>query len=95
MANVKALNLAAMQDGEIIDAVKISENDTGSPEVQIALLSKRIILLSQHLQKHPKDEHSRRGLLQMIGKRRRFLEYLRKKDESRYKKILALVGLNK
>lgn len=91
----KKLDFIAMSREEIIKAVAISPNDTGSPEVQIALLTKRILELVEHLKKHKKDNHSRRGLMQMLGKRRRFLEYLRKKDETRYKKMLEFTGLDK
>lgn len=69
------------------------ETDTGSAEVQIALLSHRIDELASHLKKHPKDNHSRRGLLLMVGKRRRFLRYLEREDESRYRKIVKKLGL--
>ena len=89
------IDLVSLSKQELIERVGLSEGDTGSPEVQIALLTKRILELSEHFKKHKKDNHSRRGLLQMIGKRRRLLEYLKKKDKSRYERILTLVGLEK
>ena len=73
---------------EIITTYKRDENDTGSPEVQIALLTERITELTEHLKIHKKDNHSRRGLLKMIGKRRKLLNYLAKKDVNRYREIV-------
>jgi small subunit ribosomal protein S15 len=72
-----------------------SDSDTGSPEVQIALLSKRIDELTEHLRTHTKDHHSRRGLLQMVGKRRRLLEYLRREDVERYRGLIQRLGLRR
>ncbi len=80
---------------EIIDQNKRSEKDTGSPEVQIAILTTRINQLNEHLKKHNKDHHSRRGLLKMVGHRRNLLSYLRKKDINRYRDIIAKLGLRK
>lgn len=91
----KKLDFQALSREDIIKKVSISPTDTGSPEVQIALLTKRILELSDHLKKHKKDNHSRRGLLQMVGKRRRLLEYLKRKDDARYGKVLELTGLSK
>ena len=71
------------------------EGDTGSPEVQIALLTKRINDLTEHVKVHQKDHHSRRGLLKMVGKRRNLLNYLQKKDIERYRAIVAKLGLRK
>ena len=71
------------------------EKDTGSPEVQVALLSQRISELQKHLKEHKKDNHSRRGLLQLVNKRRRILSYLQRVDEVRYQKVLERVGLSK
>ena len=79
----------------IIKQHKIHEKDTGSSEVQVALLSERIKELTTHLKKHPKDNHSRRGLLIMVSKRKRILDYLKNKDEKRYKKIIKELGLKK
>ncbi len=80
---------------KIIDEYKIHEDDTGSPEVQVAILSERINQLSDHLKEHKKDNHSRRGLLQLVGKRRRLLSYLKDKDEERYSTIVKKLNLRK
>ena len=72
-----------------------SQGDTGSSEVQIALLTERISYLTEHLKIHPKDHSSRRGLLKMVGQRRRLLDYLRRKDQERYKSLLDELGLRK
>ena len=79
----------------IIVANQAHENDTGSPEVQIAILTKRIAELTEHLKKNPQDNHSRRGLFKMVGKRKNFLNYLMKKDIERYRAIVAKLGLRK
>ena len=80
---------------KIIAKYKRDENDTGSPEVQIALLTERINELTEHLKVHKKDNHSRRGLLKMVGKRRNLLNYLAKKDINRYRDIVEKLGLRK
>lgn len=80
---------------EIINTYKRDEKDTGSPEVQIALLSERIGELTEHLKIHPKDNHSRRGLFKMIGKRRNLLNYLSRKDINRYREIAQKLSLRK
>ena len=80
---------------EIINTYKREESDTGSPEVQIALLTERISELTEHLKVHPKDNHSRRGLLKMVGKRRNLLNYLAKKDIQRYRDIAQKLSLRK
>ena len=80
---------------EIIKKYARSENDTGSPEVQIALLTYRISELTEHLKANPKDHHSRRGLLLMVGKRRGLLDYLIKEDIERYRAIIAELGIRK
>lgn len=80
---------------QIIKDFRIHENDTGSPEVQVAIFTKRINLLTKHLQIHKKDHHSRRGLLKMVGKRRRILNYLLKKDINRYQTLINKLGLRK
>ena len=72
-----------------------SDGDTGSPEVQVALLSRRIAELTEHLKTHPKDHHSRRGLLIMVGRRRRLLEYLQREDVERYRSIISKLGLRR
>ena len=79
----------------VIAANKKSENDTGSPEVQVAILTKRINDLNEHLKANKKDHHSRRGLLKMVGHRRNLLAYLQKKDIERYRSIVARLGLRK
>lgn len=84
-----------MTKAELMAKFARTEGDTGSPEVQIALLTQRITSLNAHLEAHPKDHHSRRGLLKMIGKRRNLLGYLKKKDIERYRKILAELNLRK
>lgn len=80
---------------QIIDKYKRDEKDTGSPEVQIAILTERINELTEHLKVHKKDNHSRRGLLKMVGKRRNLLNYLAKKDINRYREIVDQLGLRK
>lgn len=80
---------------EVIQTYKRDEKDTGSPEVQVALLTERINELTEHLKIHKKDNHSRRGLLKMVGKRRNLLNYLAKKDEERYKAIVEKLNLRK
>ena len=80
---------------EVINTYKREEKDTGSPEVQIALLTERINELTEHLKVHKKDDHSRRGLLKMVGKRRNLLNYLAKKDVNRYREIVEKLGLRK
>jgi small subunit ribosomal protein S15 len=72
-----------------------SDGDTGSPEVQVAVLSRRINELTEHLKLHPKDHHSRRGLLRMVGRRRRLLEYLRREDVERYRSLISKLGLRR
>lgn len=80
---------------EIIDEFKTHENDTGSPEVQIAVLTEEITNLNEHLKTHKRDHHSRRGLLKMVGKRRNLLNYLRKKDVTRYREVIQKLGLRR
>jgi len=77
----------------IINEYKLHENDTGSPEVQIAILTKRIESLTEHLKEHKKDHHSRRGLLKMVGQRRRLLNYLKETDIERYRSLIKKLGL--
>lgn len=79
----------------IIKTNRLHESDTGSPEVQVALLSEKIVKLSDHLKAHKKDNHSRRGLLQMVNKRRRLLSYLKKKSEERYTALVEKLDLTK
>ena len=80
---------------EIIDAYKIHEGDTGSPEVQIAILTSRIETLTEHLKTNKKDHHSRRGLNKMVGHRRNLLNYLKKKDIERYRATIEKLGIRK
>jgi len=80
---------------QIVDAHKLHDTDTGSPEVQIALLSERITYLTEHFKTHKKDHHSRRGLLKIVGQRRGLLDYLKKKDVERYKAIIAKLGIRR
>lgn len=80
---------------EIVTKYRLNEKDTGSPEVQIALLTGRINSLTEHLKTHKKDHHSRRGLLKMVGQRRRLLDYLENKEKRRYQKIVQELGLRK
>jgi small subunit ribosomal protein S15 len=80
---------------EIIEAYKLHDGDTGSPEVQIALLTDRIVHLTEHLKVNKKDHHSRRGLLKMVGQRRGLLNYLMKKDINRYRDIIARLNIRK
>ena len=79
----------------IMKEFAIHEGDTGSPEVQIAILTERIRQLTEHLKKHPNDDHSRLGMYKMVGKRRRLLEYLSRKDIERYRAIIAKLGIRK
>ena len=83
------------QKTAIIEANRTHESDTGSPEVQIAILTERINQLTEHLKVHAQDNHSRRGLYKMIGKRRNLLDYLMKKDIERYRAIIAKLGIRK
>ena len=80
---------------ELIETYRVHETDTGSPEVQIAILTTRINELTEHLKVHKKDNHSRRGLLKMVGKRRKLLTYLQNNDIERYRAIVAKLGLRK
>lgn len=80
---------------KLIAEFQLHENDTGSPEVQIAILTNRINYLTEHLKTHKKDHHSRRGLLMMVGKRRGLLNYLMDNDIERYRKIIALLGIRR
>ena len=87
--------LAREAKQEIITGYASREGDTGSPEVQIALLTERIKGLTDHLRRFPKDNHSRRGLLKLVGQRRRLLAYLVKKDNTRYRAVIARLGLRR
>lgn len=89
------MTLQTEQKKDIVEQYGKHANDTGSPEVQIALLSSRISYLTEHFQTHKKDHHSRRGLLKLVGQRRRLLDYLRKKDIDRYRDIIQKLGIRK
>jgi len=80
---------------ELIEKYKLHESDTGSPEVQVGLLTFRISYLTEHLKVHAKDHHSRRGLLMLVGKRRRLLNYVKNKDVQRYRTIITTLGLRR
>ena len=88
-----ALNAARKK--ELIGQFQFNDKDTGSPEVQIALLTERIKYLTEHFKTHKKDHHSRRGLLKMVGQRRRLLDYLKKKNVERYRKVIKELGIRK
>ena len=83
------------QKTTVINANRTHENDTGSPEVQVAILTERIRQLTEHLKQHPNDKHSRLGMYKMVGKRRRLLDYLAKKDIERYRALIAKLGIRK
>ena len=87
--------LDSAQKQAIFDEYKTVENDTGSPEVQVAMLTKRIADLTEHLKDHKHDHHSRRGLLLLVGRRRRLLDYLRKTDINRYRSLIERLGLRR
>ena len=87
--------LVKEQRSALISEYRRSETDTGSPEVQVAILSRRISELTEHLKIHTKDHHSRRGLLQMVGRRRRLLDYLRREDVERYRELISRLGLRR
>jgi small subunit ribosomal protein S15 len=92
---VKSVALSTEKKQEIIKAYQVHENDTGSPEVQIAILTDRINYLNEHLKANKKDHHSRRGLLKMVGQRRSLLDYLKKSDFDRYRNIVTRLGLRR
>jgi small subunit ribosomal protein S15 len=87
--------LATDKKQELIEQYKRHEGDTGSPEVQIALLSERITYLTEHFRTHKKDHHSRRGLLKIVGQRRRLLDYLKRNDVERYRTIIQSLGIRR
>jgi small subunit ribosomal protein S15 len=89
------MSLSLERKREIINEFKTHENDTGSPEVQIAILTTRINELNEHLREHKKDHHSRRGLLKMVGQRRNLLNYLKNKDITRYRNVIQKLGLRR
>ena len=87
--------LVAEKKQELVQKYKRHEKDTGSPEVQVAILSERITYLTEHFKTHKKDHHSRRGLLKLVGQRRRLLDYLRTVDPARYKTLIDQLGIRK
>ncbi|MBW7852323.1 MAG: 30S ribosomal protein S15 [Rhodospirillales bacterium] len=89
------MSITAERKQELIGEYATTEGDTGSPEVQIAILSERIRNLTEHLKEHKKDFHSRRGLLVMVGQRRRMLDYVKRKDAARYESLISRLGLRK
>ena len=89
------MSLSAERRYEIIKGYATGTDDTGSPEVQVALLSERISQLTEHLKTHAKDFHSRRGLLMLVGRRRRLLDYLKKKDQKRYETLIGRLSLRR
>jgi small subunit ribosomal protein S15 len=89
------VGLYAEQKKEILGKFGVHPTDTGSPEIQIALLSERIKYLTEHFKTHQKDHHSRRGLLKLVGQRKRMLSYLRKKDADRYRTLIQELGIRK
>ena len=89
------MSVTAEKRTELIGQYRTGDNDTGSPEVQVALLTERINNLTEHMREHKHDYHSRRGLLMLVGKRNRLLRYLQRKDRQRYLKLIASLGLRK
>jgi small subunit ribosomal protein S15 len=90
-----AVNLASLETQDVISKFQRNSQDTGSPEVQIALLTKRLTTLTKHFGSNPKDHHSKRGMLNMISQRKRMLQYLRNEDVARYRSTIAALGLRK
>jgi small subunit ribosomal protein S15 len=89
------MSLETVAKANVINQYRLHETDTGSPEVQVALLSQRIEYLTEHFKTHKKDHHSRRGLLKLVGKRRRLLDFLKKSDLERYRKVVTSLNLRK
>jgi small subunit ribosomal protein S15 len=89
------MSITTDRKAELIKSYAQGEGDTGSPEVQVAILSERINNLTGHFKDHKKDHHSRRGLLKMVGQRRRLLDYLKDRDSARYDKLIASLGLRR
>ena len=89
------MSISTEQKGQIVQDHKRSDNDTGSPEVQVAILSARINDLSGHFKEHTHDHHSRQGLLKMVNKRRKLLDYIKRKDVNRYRELISSLGLRK
>jgi small subunit ribosomal protein S15 len=91
----RILSTTKQEKTSIVNSYRVHDADTGSPEVQIALLSNRITYLTEHFKTHAKDHHSRRGLLKLVGRRRRLLDYLKKTDVERYRTIIDKLGIRK
>ena len=89
------MSLSSESKSNIIAEYARAENDTGSPEVQVALLSKRISELTEHFGEHKKDHHSRQGLLKMVNKRRKLLDYIKSRDQDRYRELISRLGLRR
>lgn len=89
------MSIAAERKSELIGEYAIGKGDTGSPEVQVAILTERITNLTGHFKTHKKDNHSRRGLLKMVSQRRRLLDYVKAQDEERYKKLITSLGIRR
>ncbi len=89
------MSITAERKGELIKEFAVKDGDTGSPEVQVAILTERIVNLTEHFKTHKKDNHSRRGLLKMVSQRRRLLDYLKRKDSARYEQVIKRLGLRK
>jgi small subunit ribosomal protein S15 len=89
------MSITPERKAEVIKEYQTKESDTGSPEVQVAVLTERIVNLTEHLKIHAKDHHSRRGLLLMVGQRRRLLNYTQRKSEDRYKSLIERLGLRR
>ncbi|MCB1563627.1 MAG: 30S ribosomal protein S15 [Alphaproteobacteria bacterium] len=89
------MSITTARKAEVVGEYATKKGDTGSPEVQVAILTERINALSEHMQTHKKDFHSRRGLLSMVAKRRKLLDYLKGKDEARYQKLIEALGLRR
>ena len=89
------MSTTKQQKSDLINQYRVHDSDTGSPEVQIALLSNRISYLTEHFKTHAKDHHSRRGLLKLVGRRRRLLDYLKQVDVERYRSIIDKLGIRK
>lgn len=89
------MSISAEKKSELINEYRVAEGDTGSPEVQVAILSSRISTLTKHFQTHKKDDHSRRGLFKLIAQRRKLLDYVKAKDETRYRNLINKLGLRR
>jgi small subunit ribosomal protein S15 len=89
------MSITAERKNELVKEYQREEGDTGSPEVQVAILTDRIVTLTEHFKTHKKDNHSRRGLLKMVSKRRRLLDFLKGKDQARYEALIGRLGLRR